>query len=378
MDIADATRSSLLPDAFQPAQCIYMPFPFDMLRKIPQNPADDLRLAWANGTKHPFLDWLQTGLASVHYDVSEMKFHALVHYKASGILVAHDKPASNFGQRSAMHKTVGKLHLEAVYQPGRVPDAEAIRLADQIVVETRNAADNLLQVLSECTVALYGTETPCKAWPALLRAAARGWAVAMIKAKLGSHLKKFDLNGNTDDNDPDYLFRFFFITEEFRMVDQASCPARITNLLVRMFVDAKVPLFENEEENVMRLNQIGMAHLGLPDSRDEKWLDQRRQYWRTETDLLVKNLFPLDYCIRIMFGPVLHFTEATSAEPSGHTCDFLVDDPEDKIRKAAEDAERRAKLPPPTKAQRAYWKARRRCIVHWERENGRCWGTPLD
>jgi len=108
----------------------------------------------------------------------------------------------------------------------------------------------------------------------------------MIKAKLGSSRKEVDFAGCPDENDPDYLFRFVFMTQEFRLDNHASCPARITNLIVRRIIDAKVPLFENEEGNIMRLNQTNMAHLGLPNSQDDQWLAERRQYWKTESTFL--------------------------------------------------------------------------------------------
>jgi hypothetical protein len=154
-----------------------MPFPTDQVSKIPKDPADDFRLAWKNDNKKPFLDWLQTGLASVKYDINDLKLHALVHYKAAGTLVSHESPPTQFGPCSENYKTVGNIQFEAVYQSGRVPDPDAICRANRIVMETREAADSLLETLFDCTVSLYGTDTPCNAWPALLRAAARGWAI---------------------------------------------------------------------------------------------------------------------------------------------------------------------------------------------------------
>lgn len=123
------------------------------------------------------MDWLQTGLASVDYDIGDLKLHAMVHYKALGLLVSHENPPQHHGSCAEKYKTVGKIAIEAVYQSGRVPDPDAIRRANQIVMDYKHSADDLLETLFECTVALYGTETPFPAWPALLRAAARGWAL---------------------------------------------------------------------------------------------------------------------------------------------------------------------------------------------------------
>lgn len=166
-----------MPDAFRARPYSYMPFPFHLVAQIPKDPADDIRLAWRNNDKKPFLDWLQTGLAFVHYDINDLKLHALVHYKAVGSLVSHENPPTEFGPCLESYKTVRNIHFEAVYQPGRVPDPVAIRRANGIVMEAREAADKILETLLDCTVALYGTTTPHKAWPALLRAAARGWAI---------------------------------------------------------------------------------------------------------------------------------------------------------------------------------------------------------
>lgn len=166
-----------MPDAFRQTEYHYMPFPTDQASRIPKSPSEDLRLAWKKDDKKPFLDWLQTGLASVNYDVTDLKLHALVHYKQSGALVSHENPPTHFGPAPEKYKTVGPILFEAVYQSGRVPDPNAIRRANGIVKDTRQAADQLLETLFECTVALYGTDAPFKAWPALLRAAARGWAM---------------------------------------------------------------------------------------------------------------------------------------------------------------------------------------------------------
>jgi hypothetical protein len=116
----------------------------------------------------------------------------------------------------------------------------------------------------------------------------------MIKSKLGSSRKEFDFAGNVDDNDPDYLFRFVFITQQFKLDNHASCPARITNLIVRMIIDAKVPLFDNEESNIMRLNQVNISHLGPPNSREDQWLAERRQYWKTECRFSIITLISLN------------------------------------------------------------------------------------
>lgn len=109
----------------------------------------------------------------------------------------------------------------------------------------------------------------------------------MIKARLGGSGKEIDFAGEPDDAYPDYLFRFVFMGQEFRLDDHASCPAKITNLIVRMIIDAKVPLFENEEGNIMRLNQVNLNHLGPPNSRDDQWLAERRQYWKTESTSII-------------------------------------------------------------------------------------------
>lgn len=170
------SRVSILPDALRPEYC-YMPFPFHLVSQIPKDPADDFRLAWMSDDKKPFLDWLQTSLATVNYDVNDLKLHALVHYKAVGCLLSHENPPAQYGPCLDSYKTVGNIQFEAVYQPGRIPDPEAISRANRIVMDTREAADKLLETLLDCTVALYGTTTPHRAWPALLRAAARGWAI---------------------------------------------------------------------------------------------------------------------------------------------------------------------------------------------------------
>jgi len=170
------SRTSILPDALQ-RDYQYMAFPSDQVSNIPKDPADDFRLAWKDGDKKPFLDWLQTGLLSIHFDIDDLKLHALAHYKAAGILAPHQTPPTSFGPYPDSYKTVGNIQFEAVYQPGRVPDPDAISRANWIVMETREAADRLLEILFDCTISLYGTDTPCKAWPALLRAAARGWAI---------------------------------------------------------------------------------------------------------------------------------------------------------------------------------------------------------
>lgn len=107
--------------------------------------------------------------------------------------------------------------------------------------------------------------------------------ISLIKAKLGSSGKEINFSGPPDDNDPDYLFRFVFMNEQFRVTDHVSCPARITNLIVRMIIDAKIPLFSNESGNVMRLNQVDMSHLGPPNSRNDQWLAERREYWKSES-----------------------------------------------------------------------------------------------
>jgi hypothetical protein len=105
----------------------------------------------------------------------------------------------------------------------------------------------------------------------------------MIKAQLGSMENEFDLNGDTDDTKPDYLFQFVHLDEEFRLDPHARYPVKITNLLVRMIIDANVPLFENEEGFLKRLNQDG--HLDLPnmDKEGENWYNERLSYWRNES-----------------------------------------------------------------------------------------------
>lgn len=115
----------------------------------------------------------------------------------------------------------------------------------------------------------------------------------MIKAKLGSSRKEIDFAGDPDEDDPDYLFRFVFMGQQFKLGDHASCPAKITNLIVRLIIDAKVPLFENEEGNIMRLNQVNLGHLGVPNCRDDQWLAARRQYWKTESTLFCSHDYQL-------------------------------------------------------------------------------------
>lgn len=107
----------------------------------------------------------------------------------------------------------------------------------------------------------------------------------MIKARLGSLYKnEFDFDGNMDDTKPDYLFRVVHTNEEFKLKSHANCSARITNLLVRMIIDLKVPIFENEDGNFERLN--GPMHLGLPNSTDDQNFAERLYYWTTESMLI--------------------------------------------------------------------------------------------
>jgi len=89
--------------------------------------------------------------------------------------------------------------------------------------------------------------------------------------------------------------------------------------------------------------------------------------------LVVKYLFPLDYCVRLMFGSVFHLTGVVAEERDGHRLDFIADWPEDKDR---QDAERMANPPPPMSAEQVERMMERgRDRTEWENKHGRVWGT---
>jgi hypothetical protein len=151
-------------------QFTYMPFPSERVPRISSAPAERLR-----HSRKPFLEWIQTGLKTASYDIDTLKLHALIKYKADGLLVSHPTAPEMRFPCSEKYDTIENLELEATIPSGVTPNPDTIARIDQIVKDTKADANTLLRTLMDCTHALYGTQTPHRGWPALLRAAGRGW-----------------------------------------------------------------------------------------------------------------------------------------------------------------------------------------------------------
>jgi hypothetical protein len=154
-----------------------MTFPSNRVAKIPDNPAQELRLSWMNNEERPFLEWIQTGLATVSYDIETLKFQALIRFKADGLLVSHKNAPAQRWPVTEKYESIGPIEVRANYLSGVTPNPDIIRRMNQIVNATRKDADKLFATLLDCTYTLYGTRMPHKGWQALLRAGARGWAI---------------------------------------------------------------------------------------------------------------------------------------------------------------------------------------------------------
>jgi hypothetical protein len=144
---------------------------------IPDNPAEVLRESWRNHTNPPFMDWIGFGLRSVKGDIIMAKERAIERFKQDGQWIQHTDPPLTGLEYPDEYRTVGKLELEATYMPGRTPDVDTVKAMNTIVETAKKEANQLLLILIQCTLDLYGSENPKIGWPALLRAAARGWAI---------------------------------------------------------------------------------------------------------------------------------------------------------------------------------------------------------
>lgn len=155
----------------------YLEFPTDRMTAIPQNPAEVMRRSWRNYVNPPFMDWIGYGLRSAKGDIIMAKERAIERFKKDARWIHHADPPPSLETYPDEYRTVGSIELEATYLPGRTPEVAALKFMNDIVERTKKEADQLLLVLIQCTLDLYGSENPRKGWPALLRAAARGWAI---------------------------------------------------------------------------------------------------------------------------------------------------------------------------------------------------------
>lgn len=87
---------------------------------------------------------------------------------------------------------------------------------------------------------------------------------------------------------------------------------------------------------------------------------------------MVKYLFPLDYCVKLMFSSIVHLRSRVPEDPAGHMLNFQVDWPEDKER---QEAERMANPGTLSKAELASIIQEGYDQSVWELQNQRCWGT---
>lgn len=153
-----------------------MPFPFERLEAIPENPSDVFH-RYSQAQRLMFFSWIKEGLHKPCYDLSTASENYLGVARDIGKWVMHPSPAR--GTKFPREKrTIGNIKFQNSDGEWQAVDVPAIRSIQMIIHKVTTEANDLLETLISITSRLYGTENPWDGWPSLLRAAARGWAIA--------------------------------------------------------------------------------------------------------------------------------------------------------------------------------------------------------
>lgn len=153
-----------------------MPFPFDRLEVLPENPSETFRCNCDEEYRSAFFGWVKEGLDKPLPDLKRTVEAYLTHVKETGEWSRRLSPPSQ-ADFPPEKRTIGSIKFDTVVAPGQIFNIRAIREIQEIINEVKMEANELLEFLIETTHLLYGTENPWKGWPSLLRAAARGWAM---------------------------------------------------------------------------------------------------------------------------------------------------------------------------------------------------------
>jgi hypothetical protein len=150
----------------------YMPFPSKRLEMIPANPAKEFHAR----APMSFMTWVKNGLDNPFDDLEVALRHALERFEQDGQWIPRTSRPVSSAFPSAM-RDIGKIQVKNVVEPGQRFNIARVDRAQSIISQVKLDANRLLGLLIQMTYRLYLTEVPWAGWPALLRAAARGWAL---------------------------------------------------------------------------------------------------------------------------------------------------------------------------------------------------------